>query len=275
MVPLLLRDGHTVKCIVRPQSDRRWLPSSGIEWAIGDLKDQDSLVAAMAGAEMLVNIASLGFGDAPTIVKAAQAANIRRAVFVSTTAVLTTLNARSKEVRLAAERAVLESGIPSTILRPTMIYGSLRDRNISRLIRFLKISPVIPVFGRGQHQQQPVHVSDVAAAIVSCLATPTTIGRTYTVAGAEPLTYDQVIDAVASCIGRRVLKVHLPAGPVQAAIEAIESIGIRPPIRSEQVRRLDEDKVFDTTPATRDFGYAPKRFGEGVCLEVEEMVRRG
>jgi uncharacterized protein YbjT (DUF2867 family) len=274
VVPLLLLQGHSVRCFVRPNSNRNWLPSKGLEWAVGDLGDLDSLVSAMNGAEILVNVASLGFGHAPTIVTAARVANIGRAVFISTTAVLTTLNARSKGVRLAAERLIFESGIASTILRPTMIYGGPRDRNISRLIRFLKISPVIPVFGCGCHQQQPVHVSDVAEALVSCTATTSTVGRTYAVAGPEPVTYDQVIGTVASCLGRKVLKIHLPARPIVIGLGAIESIGLGLPITSEQVRRLEEDKVFDTAPAARDFGYAPKPLLEGVRLEVEEMARR-
>ena len=262
-----------MRCFVRPSSNRGWLPSEGLEWAIGDLSDLDSLVSAMVGAEILVNVASLGFGHAPTIVAAARRSKIGRAVFVSTTAVLTTLNARSKEVRLAAERLIRDSGIASTVLRPTMIYGGSRDRNISRLIRFVRVSPVIPVFGCGCHQQQPVHVGDVAAALVSCAATASTVGRTYAVAGAEPLTYNQVIETVALCLGKKVLKVHFPAGPVVVGLNAIESVGLRLPVRSEQVRRLEEDKVFDITPAARDFKYAPRPFVDGVRLEVEEMAR--
>src|SRR5258708_35127235 len=227
----------------------------------------------MTGAEILINVASLGFGHAPTIVKAAQAARIGRAVFVSTTAVVTTLNARSKEIRLAAERLILESGIPSTVLRTTMIYGSPRDRNVSRLIRFLRVSPVIPVFGNGHHQQQPVHVADVAAAIVSSVATALTMDRIYSIAGAAPLTYDQVIETVASCLGKRVINVHVPARLVVSGLTGIESIGLRRPIRSEQVRRLEQHKGFDTSPAARDFGFAPKSFTEGVRLEIEEMRR--
>ena len=62
-------------------------------------------VFASAGCDALVNLASLGFGHAPAIVGAAVGAGLDRAVFVSTTAVTTTLPARSKAVRLAAEQA--------------------------------------------------------------------------------------------------------------------------------------------------------------------------
>jgi len=228
----------------------------------------------MDNCDMLVNVASLGFGHAPAIVDAARATMIQRAVFVSTTAVLTKLNVRSKAVRLAAERLVSESGIAFTILRPTMIYGSRRDRNISRLVRFLKTSPLVPVVGSGRYHQQPVYVADVAQALVSCLNAPITVGRTYTVAGPEPLTYNQLIDTIASAIKRRVIKVRLPMRPVLGALFVTESIGGRLPIRKEQVERLQEEKIFDISPARHDFGYSPIAFDEGVRRLVKEMAIR-
>ena len=93
----------------------------------------------LAGAECdaLVNLASLGFGHARGIVRAAVRAGLDRAVFVSTTAVTTTLPARSKAVRLAAEDEIRGSGLSWTILRPTMIYGAAGDRNLSRLLALL------------------------------------------------------------------------------------------------------------------------------------------
>jgi uncharacterized protein YbjT (DUF2867 family) len=272
VVPLLLAQGHSVRCLVRPSSDRRWLPAAGIDWSVGDVGDPKSLAAAMAGIDVLVNIASLGFGHAPTIVQAAREARVPKAVFVSTTALLTTLAAQSKEVRLAAEALIGESGIAATILRPTMIYGSRRDRNISRLIGYVKSSPVIPVFGSGRHLQQPVHVDDVAAAIASAAVTPLTAQRTYTVAGPEALTYNQVVDVVAAAVGRKVLKLHLPARPVVAGLALLESVGLRLPVRSEQVRRLEEDKAFDIADAVRDLGFSPRPFPEGVGREVAEMA---
>jgi uncharacterized protein YbjT (DUF2867 family) len=273
VVPLLLERGYRVRCLVRPGSDRRWLPATGIEWFVGDLADTDALARAMAGVDLLLNVASLGFGHGPGVVAAARAAEIRRAVWVSTTAVLTTLNARSREVRLAAEQLIAESGIPSTVVRPTMIYGGPRDRNIHRLVRLVRRSPVIPVIGSGRHLQQPVHVADIAGAIVACAATPVTEGRTYAVAGPEPLTYDQVIDSVAAALGRKVVKVHFPASPVVAVLSLLESAGLRLPIKSEQVLRLEEDKSFDIGPAQRDFGYSPRPFLEGLRLAVSEPER--
>ena len=105
----------------------------------GDLDDHAELPRVFASARggALVNLASLGFGHAPAIVAAARAAGLDRAVFVSTTAVTTSLPSRSKRIRLEAERHIRDSGLAWTILRPTMIYGAAGDRNLSRLLRAL------------------------------------------------------------------------------------------------------------------------------------------
>src|SRR5690242_1842740 len=126
VLPLLLKNGYEVRCLYRPTSDRSSLlrAQPEIEWALGDISDPGALSTSMRGTDVLINIASLGFGHADSILRAAQGAGIRRAIFISTTAIFTKLNARSKAVRLAAERAIESSGLKYTILRPTMIYGN-------------------------------------------------------------------------------------------------------------------------------------------------------
>ena len=71
-----------------------------------------------------------------------------------------------------AERQIRESGLKWTILRPTMIYGAPGDRNLSRLLTAARHAcpglPVrcLPVPGGGRQLQQPVHVADVAGAVL-------------------------------------------------------------------------------------------------------------
>lgn len=271
-VPLLLKNGFEVRCLTRPGSDRSALLASvqegKIEWASGDLSDTQALSASMQGTDALVNIASLGFGHADSILGAAKEAGLRRAVFLSTTAIFTQLNARSKAIRLAAENAIEKSGLQYTILRPTMIYGSRRDRNMWRLIRFLRYSPIVPVFGDGNHLQQPIFVGDVAQAIVSCLSNNQTIGKSYNIAGKFPLTYNQVIDTIANQMKKRVWKIHVPSMPVVWLLKSLERLRIPLPIKAEQVLRLNENKNFSYEEAERDFGFHPLSFEEGIGWEL-------
>lgn len=295
VVPLLLQNGYEVRCLYRASSDRSLVQSalenaddkknnilerSGhspasdlqdkIEWVLGDVSDSQSLASAVQGTDALVNIASLGFGHADSILRAAKNAGVERAIFISTTAIFTRLNASSKTVRVAAELAIESSGLKYTILRPTMIYGSPRDRNMWRLIRFMRISPVVPVFGDGTYLQQPIYVDDVAEAVIACLKADVTIGKSYNIAGKHALTYNEVIDTIARQMKRRVWKLHIPSKPVVSLLGIFERIRIPFPIKAEQVLRLNENKDFSYAEAQKDFGFCPLTFEEGIRTEFDE-----
>lgn len=270
LIPLLLQNGFQVRVFVRPTSNRSPLSALTVEWATGDFANPETFTVALHGVDALVNIASLGFGHAESILKSMKEANVRRGLFISTTAIFTQLNAGSKSIRLAAEEAIQSSGLDYTILRPTMIYGSKRDRNIWRLIRLLKITPVMPIFGDGESLQQPIFVDDVAQAVLLALKNDIAIGKSYNIAGKAPLTYNQVIDTVASALGKRVWKLHMPYMPIVRALQFTERLRLRLPIKAEQVLRLNENKAFSYEEAQRDFGFGPRSFEEGIRTEISK-----
>jgi len=269
VVALLLKNGIQLRCLYRPTRDRSTLlhEQPEIEWILGDVSDAEALSVAMQGTDALVSLTSLGFGHADSIIRAAKNAGIDRAIFMSTSAIFTRLNAKSKKARLDAEHAIESSGLKYTILRPTMIYGTPRDRNMWRLIRFMRYSPVVPVFGDGSRLQQPIHVDDVAQAVLKCLASEKAICKSYNLAGKHPLTYNQVIDTIAAQMNRRAWKFHIPYPPVVAVLKFLEKLHLSLPIRAEQVLRLNEDKDFSYEQAERDFGFCPLSFEEGIRME--------
>lgn len=272
-VPRLLEAGYEVTCLVRPTSDRSHLPASRVTFVEGSMDDVESLTRAMRGHDALICIASLGFGHASGLVRAAEEALMPRPIFISTTALFTQIDAKSRTIRIAAENTIADSGLSYTILRPTMIYGSARDRNMIRLIRYLQRWPVIPVAGSGEGLQQPIYVDDVARAVIGVLRTNVTLRRIYNIAGARPVTFNEIIDTVCRILGRRVRKLHLPLAPIAAVLRACEQVRLRLPIRAEQILRLDEDKAFGFDDAARDFGFDPISVEEGIAREIANPDR--
>jgi nucleoside-diphosphate-sugar epimerase len=259
-----------LRVLARPTSHRSLLPER-IEVFTGDLDDFSSMRRALAGMTRVVYCASMGFGHVPPLVDLLREAGVRRAVFVSTTAIYTTLPAQSRSVRVEAERAVQHSDLEWTILRPTMIYGGARDRNISRLLHYLRRWPVYPIFGDGRALHQPIYVDDLADALVRALDAPAARGRAYNLAGAAPLPYVDLVRTAARAVGRRVQLLHVPLATVVAAARLWSRLPLPTPVSPEQVLRLAEDKAFDWSEAGRDFGFAPRSFHEGVALEVRAL----
>lgn len=272
---LLANEGVPFRILARDPRRAEHLASLGAEVVRGCFEDYPSLVGAFRGCDLLLNIASLGFGHAPAIVAAAREAGIKRAVFVSTTAIFTTLDTRTKATRLEAEKLIQESGLDWTIIRPTMIYGSEHDRNIYRMLRLLRRTPVFPVPGNGRQLQQPVHVTDVARAVVDAANSPATFGRSYNIAGRVPLTFNELIDTAAAAMGQRIMKVHVPVGLILPPLRLYEHLSHRPLLKAEQVMRLGEDKAFSYENATQDFNFRPLSFSEGVERMVQELRDKG
>ena len=245
--------------LARPTSDLSVLPR-GVEVRFGALEDAK---LPLDGIASVVYCASMGFGHIPSVVRQLESAGVQRAVFVSTTAIFTSLASRSRALRLEAEAAVSNSELEWTILRPTMIYGTSRDRNISRLLRYLARWPVFPLCGNALWQ--PIYVTDLADALVAALESPRTVGQSYNLSGECPLRFADLVRTAAGSLGRRVMLVSVP---VSAAVLAARVTRV---VTAEQIGRLAEDKVFDYAAASRDFGFRTRSFAEGVRLEAREL----
>jgi uncharacterized protein YbjT (DUF2867 family) len=264
------RRGHHVLALARSPEAARAVAAHGAQPLGGDLDDARHLdeTFAAAGCDALLCLASLGYGHGPGIVAAAEEAGIPQAVFVSTTAVTTNLHPPTKQVRLAAEEQIRSCGLDWTILRPTMIYGAPGDRNLSRLLLRLSRAAVLPVPGTGKCLHQPVHVADVAAAVLAALERPAARGSLYDVAGPEPLPFAELLRTCARAVGSRTRLVPVPLAPLVTLARGYERLSRHPRIRTEQLRRLAEDKAFPIDAAIRELGYAPRPFTSGIGDEA-------
>jgi uncharacterized protein YbjT (DUF2867 family) len=267
------RRGHQTLALARSPAAARAVADHGAQPIAGDLDDARRLDEAFAAArcEALVCLASLGFGHGPGIVAAAEEVGVPRAVFVSTTAVTTTLHPPTRRIRLTAEQQIRGCGLDWTILRPTMIYGAAGDRNLSRLLPLLRRTIVLPVPGPGECLHQPVHVADVADAVLAALQRPAAVGTLYNVAGPEPLPFSVLLRTCARAVGSRTRLVPVPLAPLVRLARGYERLSRHPRIRAEQLLRLGEDKAFAIDDAIRDLGYAPRPFADGIGDEARAL----
>ena len=269
LVRRLARAGYRCRCFVRPSSSVSGVRATGAEIVYGDLADLDSISRTLGGATIVLSAAHIRF--ARNIVDACRGLDVCRAVFLSSTRRFSSYASRSVQEVIEAERALEGCPLPLTLLRPTMIYGPGEDRNMARLRAYLRRYRVIPIFGPGTYLQQPVYVGDVADAILSVLARGRTVNRAYTIAGPYALTYNEVIDTISRVSGIRTAKIHMPLGPSILLARLYEGLSSTAKVRVEQIKRLNEHKVFDIDAARTDFGYDPVPFEEGMRRVAERQ----
>jgi dihydroflavonol-4-reductase len=112
--------------------------------------------------------------------------------------------------KLAAEQAVRGSRLPWSIVRPPIVYGP-RDREVLKMFRLVRLG-VAPVFGDGRQELSAVHAGDLAHALVGVGGSPTAIGQTYHACHPQVFTSSDLAFAVATSMGRSVLRLSIPPG---------------------------------------------------------------
>lgn len=149
---------------------------------------------------------------------------------------------------------------PATLLRPTLVYGAARDATLSHIARIAQRARVFPLPRRATGLRQPVHVDDLADAVVACLARPQTAGRAYDLPGGEDLPYREMVRRVLHALEPPARLVELPAPVFALVLRMAQSRGMALGLTDAVLDRMRRDLVFDRGPAREDFGYAPRPF---------------
>lgn len=202
-VDLLRRAGHDVRILSRTPGDGR---------AVGDLRTGAGLAAALDGVETVLHLAtsanSTDVAQARTLMTAAAAARVTHLVFISIVGVDTVPYAYYR-AKLAAEKAIEESGVPFTILRATQFHSF-----VAMIPRVQRRMPVILSLNV---PDQPIAVEEVAARLVELVAAGPS-GHVADIGGPEQLTVRQVIDIWQTAAGthKPVWTLHLGGKTVRA-----------------------------------------------------------
>ncbi|MBX6745554.1 MAG: NAD(P)H-binding protein [Acetobacteraceae bacterium] len=228
---------------------------------IADLRDAAALAAALAGAECVVSCAHARW--APAILAAAPPQ--ARCVFMGSTRRFSRWpDAHGNGVR-AGEAAFLASGRAGVMLHPTMIYGAEGEDNVQRLAALLRRLPFAPLPGGGRSLVQPIHQDDVTRCLLAALDHPWARPETLVVAGPRPMPYRDFLATVAQAAGLAPPPIlGVPVAPLMALAPLTRLLPLLPRIEPAEIRRLTEDKAFDTGPMRRTLGVEPIPLAEGL-----------
>ncbi len=269
--------GYALRVLVRTQAQRDWaaglLPHAEI--VLGDLDNQQDLDRMTKDVDVLFHIA--GIQRSWPLVEAAAANQVRRMVLVHTTGIYSKYKAAGEEYRQTEAKIdalARQEGISVTYLRPTMIYGTLDDRNMIQFIKMVDRLNPMPMVNHGRYALQPVNCRDLGKAYWQVLsALDQTGGKSYILSGRDSLLLCELFEEIAGCLGvsRRFCSVPFPLA--YAGAWGVYGLTLGKLDFREKVQRLCEDRSFPHEDAARDFGYAPMPFSEGLRMEVEEYLR--
>ena len=218
---LVVRRLRDAGCHVRVLSRRDREGEEGIEFVPGDLATGEGIDAAVEGSETIVHLAGSAKGDedkARHLVRAASRAGARHLVYISVVGAdrIPLASGIDRAMfgyfgsKLAAERAVADSGVPWTTLHATQFH-ELIFMTVKQMARL----PVIPV--PAGFRFQPIDAGEVADRLVE-LALGTPAGLVPDIAGPRVYELAELIRGYlrATHRNRLIIPVPLPGKAARA-----------------------------------------------------------
>lgn len=247
---------------------RRDAAIPGATSVIGDVGDPEVIAPHLLGAETVVHVA--GILEGSRLARVPGLGAVPRLVVVSSAGIYSTHRA-SAAAYLAGEHALKDVHPTALFVRPTMIYGSSRDRNIHHVIRFAHRFGMLPQIGGGQARLQPIHFEDLAAATIALAATDR-LG-TIDAGGAAPIALRALLTEVFAALERPTRVLRVPLAPALIAARIIDSVSARR--ITERIQRMSEERTVDIGELVAATGLRPRPFEQGVRDQVAAMRQDG
>jgi uncharacterized protein YbjT (DUF2867 family) len=275
LIRRLRQEGVPVRAIVRDPDKTRALKDLGVDVVKGDMSDTAALGKATTGVERVIHLVGIiqeaagatfegvHVDGTRNLLDAARKNGVRHVLYQS--ALGTRPNAKSKyhKTKWAAEELVRTSGIPYTILRPSLIYGA-GDQFTIRLSEMIRLSPVLPVIGSGRSKVQPIFIDDVATCILKAVTSDCCLNEIYEIGGPNQLSYEEVTRAIADAMGVKRPTLHLPLFFMKSMATVFEAVLPKAPVTTDQLIMLQEDTVCNMRDIRDAFGIEPIGFREGL-----------
>lgn len=274
----LLNQGHEVVAAVRrpeaipPRPGLSAIPADFTR----DFAPEDWL-PRLAGVDAVVNcvgiIAEAGRNtfdalhtQAPVaLFEACVRAGVRKVVQISALGADDTAFSRYHLSKKAADDCLAATDLNWTVLQPSMIYGP--GGASTAMMSALAALPVIPLIGDGQQAIQPLHVDDLAEAVVRLLESDIPRQARLPMTGPRPVTLRELLALLRTSLGLKPAPM-LPV-PFSWMLFVGDQLGklISTPLNGEALRMLQQGNTGDSAPLAHLLGRTPRSLEE-VLLHV-------
>jgi NADH dehydrogenase len=276
VVQILARAGYRIRVAVRrPDLAGHLKPLGDVGQVVpvqANLRDRDSVAAALRGASIVINLAAVGIEKgkqrfdavnvrgARHVAEAATVAGVKTLIHMSVLGADDESPSRFARSRAAGEAGVLSAFPGAIIFRPSVIFG-VGDDFFNLFGGLARSLPVMPLFG-GKTRFQPVYVGDVAEAVAAAASGAGKPGRTYELGGPEIFTQREIVERVLRYTNRARPILPLPLG-IGTLLALPMSLMPKPLLTPDRVTLLGTDNVVSEAASKekrnlQNFGIAPR-----------------
>jgi NADH dehydrogenase len=213
----LLKRGRTV-CTITTHPNKPNPFGPAVKAYPYSFDDADALTRTLNGADVLYNTYWIRFPydgqtyesaleNTQTLFRCARQAGVQRIVHIGVTRASVDSTLPYYRGKATQESMLKESGVPFSIVRPTLVFGK-EDILVNNIAWLIRKSPVFPIFGSGRYRVQPVFVEDVAE--IAIRQSTETAGTTVDAIGPDTFTFQEFVALIARKIGRDPKMVRVP-----------------------------------------------------------------
>jgi uncharacterized protein YbjT (DUF2867 family) len=279
----LRADGHVVRGFAR---SRERVTVAVDELVLGDVTTGAGLDAALDGIDVAYYLihsmeqgANGAFAErerdaARAFAAAAQAAGLRRAVYLGGLVPADAPLSRHLGSRLAVEHALL-AAVPEGIgLRASIVIGA-RSRSFRFLVRLIERLPVMALPAWRGNRTAPIDGRDVLDYLArAATAPPAVAGRSWDIGGPDVMTYADMITGIsdAMMVRRPALGLGFSVTPI-ASVVAAAIAGEDPALIGPLMESLEHDLLPRDGDAAGAFGVHLHSFDAAVERALREWER--
>jgi len=303
LVERLANNGFDVVVPVRRESSRKCLPTGPLKVVEADLLQPGSLDGLMEGIDTVFHLAairgsgwSLGdedvyrvnVGITKNLMKSAASQTVKHCIYVSSVSVYGHPSnvlvgeeypcspvTRYGQTKYESEKLVKEfqrrGKISSTIIRPVITYGPGDTWGmVAKLISLINSNKYLTI-GDGENRVHLIYIDDLIDGLMFVLNTRAAWGRTYILAGEEPITINRLVGIISALLGKRVINLHIPIWFARLAAHFMKfsyrllAIHNEPLVTLDKIDIMCRDRAFDLKRAKEDLRFAPKvGYEEGI-----------
>ena len=310
LAQLAFRQGHALTVVTAVKNEierlrREELTRAGIRVIEVALADPPGLAQALAGHDVVVHLAAaqheaerpesyfheINVEGTRRLVQLAASAGIHRFVHGSTIGVygsaaqaildeaspLAPVNAYGR-TKAAAEAVVRDAKMEFCIIRISETYGP-GDMRLLKLFRGIRTGRYATI-GSGENEHQLIYVDDLVRGLLAACVVPAANGATIVLAGAERVTTNAMVAAIADALGTKRRIWHAPLWPFVVAAHVCAAtfspLGLKPPLHPRRLDFFRKSFRFSTAEAERLLGIHPGvSFAEGASLTAAWYRSRG
>jgi uncharacterized protein YbjT (DUF2867 family) len=217
LVELLAEAGTPARALIHSPDKAAPIQRLGLETALGDFDQPDTLDAAMAGCDHLFLLSPPNPGQPEqerNVIDAAKRAGVADVVKLSVPGAAPNAGVVFGRWHAQIEQYLAQSGLAHTLLRPSYFMQNF-------LMSAQPVAEQGVLYGTtGEGRISYIDTRDIAAVAAQVLTGPGYHGTSYTLTGPEALTAAEVAERLSAVIGRQVRYVNLTSDAFGQALAA-------------------------------------------------------